>query len=198
VGHDPTQRRPGQCADDDAHDQTAAELDDTEHDPLERPHVAAPGFDQPHGEQDRHRVVAARFHLQQVPEPGRQPAVAERREHRSGIGGRDDRPQQPCRRGVETEQPDAAERHHRSRDHHPDRGQQPPGDQHPAHRGGSRGQAAFEQDDGERDHRDRLRQRDVVEAHQGEAVVGDHHAQAEEREQAGHPQPAGDQPGHDA
>ena len=153
------------------------------HDPL----------DEPEHEQHGDRVVEARLALERALQPLAQPGAAQQREHRGAVGRGDDRADQQALERREAEQPRGGQAgddrgDQRARQREPDRRPQHRPDLAPAG-----GQPALEQDQGERDHADRLGEVGVVELDQAEAVGADRHAQAEEQHEAGQPHAPRDQ-----
>ena len=150
--------------------------------------------DQADRERNRHRVVAARLGLERACEPARDVREAERREHRGGIGRRDDRPQQERFEPREVEERlrenPSDERCH----YHADRAQEARGHgdlPQPPPRGL---EAALVEDQPEPDRARLARELSVVEVDPSGPVGAEQHPEAEERDehrQAGARRPEG-------
>src|SRR5690606_13253103 len=79
----------------------------TEERPTEGSLTTGDHFHQGNGQEDRHGVVGGRFHLQGGADPALeiQPLALQQGEHRSSIGGADDRAQQQAFQPVQAKQP---------------------------------------------------------------------------------------------
>ncbi|MNZ72692.1 hypothetical protein D3C78_910790 [compost metagenome] len=186
VGHrqavDQLQQQPaaGQAEDD-----ADAELQDQrqQHAPAEAGLPGGEHADQGHGEEHRHRVVAARLDLQGRADPLVEALAVEQVEHHGGVGGGDDGADQQAFEQLEVEQPGGGQAGQPGGDHHADGGQRhrrPQGDAEGGHPGAH---AAVEEDHRQRQVADQVGQRVVVEDDAADAVDAGEHAHGEEDHQ---------------
>ncbi|MNK85488.1 hypothetical protein D3C87_1053700 [compost metagenome] len=85
--------------------------------------AAGEHVDQGHGEEHRHRVVAAGFDFQAGGHPFVQAFAAQQREHRRGVGGADNGADQQALNQVQVEQPGRGHAGQPGGDQHANRGQ---------------------------------------------------------------------------
>ncbi|MNS45879.1 hypothetical protein D3C72_783580 [compost metagenome] len=91
--------------------------------PVQAGLAAGEHVDQGHGEEHRHRVVAAGFDFQAGGHPFVQAFAAEQREHRCGVRRANDGTDQQALNQIEIEQPGSGHAGQPGGDQHPDRGQ---------------------------------------------------------------------------
>jgi len=90
--------------------------------PVQTGFAAGQHVDQGHGEEHRHRVVAAGFDLEAGRNPLVQALATQQREHRRRIGRADNGADQQALDQVEVEQPGGHQAGEPGGDHHPHRG----------------------------------------------------------------------------
>ena len=149
--------------------------------------LSAPHLD--HSDREHHcdGIVETGFHLKQVPNSSRHHLAAQRAEHRCGIGGCNDCPNQQRRTRRQIEGEGRASRRYPCRHDHPNGRQDRRGKPGPAYRFWSGCQSSLEQNDYQRDDRNVLGEPGIAEMDESESVIGDGHAQQQEQHQPGEP-----------
>ena len=154
-------------------------------------------------QEDSHRIVQARLHLQRrrypLVEPN--PGLAQHREHGGSVGRADDRAEQQAVAPVDTKHPHRDRTDHRSSQHHTDGGQQQSRSNAAVKNSHAGAESAFEQDHRQRCVADPRGNLDVVETHPPRPVDTDQHARHQKNQQERQAQPrrehAGQQAGED-
>jgi hypothetical protein len=165
-----------------------------QHQGVEEPEVRMlERLDAPDDQQDRDGVVHARLALERARESAAQRRPPQDGEHGGRVGRRHGRAEQQGLERLEVEQQRRGDRSERGRAQRPQRGQRDRRAQDGADLAEAGGQAALEEDEGERDHPDRARELEVAELDQAEPVGPDHHTEREHQHQARHPQATGGQ-----
>jgi hypothetical protein len=156
-------------------------------------------LDEAQHEHDRHRVVQAGLALEDPRQPPLQARSAQHREDGRTVGGGHNRAQQQALQEREVEQPAGRDAHHPCGDDRAHGGEGEADAQHRPDLRKPRGQAALEEDQGQRHDSDRAGQLHVLdrpaELDQPEAVGAQHHPHEEEEHEARHAQAAGHERG---
>ena len=131
--------------------------------PVQAGLAAGEHVDQGHGEEHRHRVVAAGFDFQAGRNPFVQAFAAEQREHRGGVRGADDGADQQALNQIQVEQPRSGHAGETGGNKDADRGQRQGRPQRHAETGHPGAQAAVEQDHCQCEVADQIGRRVVIE-----------------------------------
>ncbi len=166
--------------------------------PAEAGLAAGEHLDQGHGEEHRHRVVAARFDFQGRGDPLVETFAAEQGEHRGGVGGADDGADQQAFHPVQVEQPGCRDAGQAGGHQHAQGGQRQCRPERHAEAGDAGAQAAVEEDHGERQVAHQVGHRIVVEDDAADPVVAGDHADGEEDHQDRDAQAGGQRADEDA
>ncbi len=158
--------------------------------PVQAGLAAGDHVDQGHGEEHRHRVVAARFDFQGGGDPFVKPLAAQQREHRRGVGGADDGADQQALDQAQVEQPGGDHAGQPGGDQHAHRGQRQRRPQRHAEARHPGAQAAVEQDDRKRQVAHQVGGRVIVEDDAATVHARDH-ADGEDDDQDGDAQARG-------
>ena len=145
-------------------------------------------LDQREHQQHGDGVVEARLALERARQAPAQRRVAQQREDRGAVRGGEHRADQQALLEVEVEQQHRGDAGDQRAQRRRDQRQRDRGPEHGPDLDHARGEAALEQDQGERDDPDRAREVVVAELDPARAVGPDRHPETQEQQQAGHPQ----------
>ena len=201
VGREPD---PGEGGDREAAEGDADDDPDAEFERLEADHVGDPEarhldpFDEPDHEQQRDRVVHPGLALERAGERLLERRAAQHGEDRGRVGGGDGGAGQHPFEGPEAEDPLRRQPGDDRGDHRADGRQRCRGSQHRADLRPAGGEAALEQDQDEGDRPQGARELGVVEVDPADPLRAGEHPEPEEQQQAGDPDPVGEERPDDA
>ena len=186
IGHDgdPREQYPGDDPDAHLHDERRGEIR----------RGGAVGFDErdePDGEEHGRGIVAARLQLQHRPQASAEadPARTQDREHRGGIGGRDDPAEQHPLQQAEAEDEARQPAEHHGAEEDADARQRDTRSEYRRDVAPAGAEASAEQDERQRDDPDGSGQLDVVELDPQHTLGAGEHPEDEEQQQARHAEP---------